>query len=70
MLPNLKWRPFAALLALSALCALSGESLAQTAEPQADLDVSWKAKAEIARRGPMVERVNGFAADSDQALLV
>jgi len=41
------------------------EAQAQTA----DLDVSWKAKAEIARRGPMVERINGFEAADDTILL-
>lgn len=44
------------------------EAPAQNAEP--DVDVSWKAKQEIARRGPMVERINGFEADSDQAFFV
>ena len=38
--------------------------------PEPDVDVSWRAKQEIARRGPMVERVNGFEADSDQAYFV
>lgn len=38
--------------------------------PEPDVDVSWKAKAEIARRGPMVERVNGFTAESDEAYFV
>jgi hypothetical protein len=32
-----------------------------------DRDVSWKAKDEIARRGAMVERINGFQADADEA---
>lgn len=44
------------------------EAPAKTPEP--DIDVSWKAKAEIGRRGPMVERVNGFEANSDEAFFV
>jgi hypothetical protein len=36
----------------------------------ADKDVPWRAQAEIARRGPMVERINGItdAADPLSAL--
>jgi hypothetical protein len=79
---NPKWRPFA-LLALFCLLSTASayepprdvkrpprELYAGGTKAAEDVDVSWKAKDEIARRGPMVERINGFEADSDQAYFV
>lgn len=46
-------------------------STVAAATAETDKDVSWKARDEIARRGAMVERINGFqAVDEAQALLV
>src|SRR5262245_30458627 len=33
--------------------------------PASEIDVSWKAQAEIARRGPVAERIGAFASTSD-----
>lgn len=62
-----KWRNWAAVAALSLSILALAVSL--TRAQDADKDVSWKAKAEILRRGPMVERVNGFESNDDTILV-
>jgi hypothetical protein len=54
-------RPFLFLTALLA-ASIAGSLPAVSAQEK---DVPWKAQAEIARRGPMVEKVGGFADAND-----